>query len=152
MDLMGNIMLWGLDLNSISMINLVMAVGLVVDYSMHVAHSFMLQDRKLPRTERAVKAMEEIGPAFLLEVSATFVAILPLSLSSSQIFRVFFQMFFGIFIVGGLHGLVLMPVFLAVCGPSLENDTEPSKEVATVEESSTEKEKSEGKASAASTA
>lgn len=33
MDLMGNIVLWDLDLNSISMINLVMAVGLVVDYS-----------------------------------------------------------------------------------------------------------------------
>ena len=32
-DLMGNIVLWDLDLNSISMINLVMAVGLVVDYS-----------------------------------------------------------------------------------------------------------------------
>eukprot|EP00971_Amphidinium_carterae_P014478 285948-Amphidinium_carterae.1 len=127
MDLMGNILLWGLDLNSISMINLVMAVGLVVDYSMHVAHSFMLQDTKLPRTERAVKAMEEIGPAVFLGVSATFVSILPLALSSSQIFRVFFQMFFGIAIVGGLHGLVLMPVFLAACGPSLANIRDSAK-------------------------
>jgi len=118
MDLMGNIMLWGLDLNSISMINLVMAVGLVVDYSMHIAHSFGLQDPKLTRAERAVLAMEEIGPAVFLGVSATFVAILPLALSSSQIFRVFFQMFFGIVIVGGSHGLVLMPVCLALCGPS----------------------------------
>ena len=30
-DLLGNIVLWDLDLNTISMINLVMAVGLVVD-------------------------------------------------------------------------------------------------------------------------
>eukprot|EP00403_Amphidinium_massartii_P048273 CAMPEP_0178464984 /NCGR_PEP_ID=MMETSP0689_2-20121128/51122_1 /TAXON_ID=160604 /ORGANISM="Amphidinium massartii, Strain CS-259" /LENGTH=788 /DNA_ID=CAMNT_0020091899 /DNA_START=162 /DNA_END=2525 /DNA_ORIENTATION=- len=95
-DLMGNIMVWGLDLNSISMINLVMAVGLVVDYSMHVVHNFMLQDNSLPRSERAVKAMEEIGPAVFLGVSTTFVSILPLALSTSQIFRVFFKMFFGI--------------------------------------------------------
>ena len=33
-----------------------MAVGLVVDYSMHVAHSFGIQDPKLPRTERAVRS------------------------------------------------------------------------------------------------
>eukprot|EP00971_Amphidinium_carterae_P012697 250117-Amphidinium_carterae.1 len=51
MDLLGNILLWGLDLNSISMINLVMAIGLVVDYCMHIAHSFGLQNPKLPRRE-----------------------------------------------------------------------------------------------------
>ena len=34
-DLLGNIVLWDLDLNTISMINLVMAVGLVVETRMH---------------------------------------------------------------------------------------------------------------------
>jgi len=118
MDLLGNILLWGLDLNSISMINLIMAIGLVIDYSMHIAHSFGLQDPKLPRKERAILTMEEIGPAVFLGVSTTFLAILPLSLSSSEVFRVFFRMFFGIVVVGGLHGLVLMPVALAICGPN----------------------------------
>ena len=32
---------WGLEVNSISVINLVMAVGLVVDYSAHVIHNFV---------------------------------------------------------------------------------------------------------------
>ena len=36
-DLLGNIVLWDLDLNTISMINLVMAIGLVVDSQMHSA-------------------------------------------------------------------------------------------------------------------
>ena len=138
-DLMGNILVWGLDLNSISMINLIMAIGLVVDYSMHVAHSFSIQDPKLPRTERAVLAMEEIGPAVFLGVSATFVAILPLAFASSEIFRVFFQMFFGIVVVGGMHGLVFMPVCLALCGPSVADLSQNGKNTtpaaaATIEE------------------
>jgi Niemann-Pick C1 protein len=37
-DLLGSINLWGLDLNSISAVNLVMAIGLVVDYSRSVLH------------------------------------------------------------------------------------------------------------------
>ena len=42
-DLMGSIALWDLEVNSITTINLVMAVGLVVDYSAHIAHNFSVQ-------------------------------------------------------------------------------------------------------------
>eukprot|EP00438_Fugacium_kawagutii_P020577 Skav226940 [mRNA] locus=scaffold965:306282:310879:- [translate_table: standard] len=100
MDLMGNIVLWDLDLNSISMINLVMAVGLVVDYSMHMAHNFSLQDSSLPRKKRAELAVKETGP----KQSTTFLAILPLAFSSSQAFPFFFKMFFGIVVAGGSEG------------------------------------------------
>ena len=44
-DLVGSIHFWQLEVNSISIINLVMAVGLVVDYSAHVIHNFILQVR-----------------------------------------------------------------------------------------------------------
>jgi len=119
MDLMGNIVLWSLALNSISMINLIMAVGLVVDYSMHMAHSFGLQDGTLPRTKRAELAMKEMGQPIFLGVSTTFLAILPLAFSASQAFRVFFKMFFGIVVAGGSHGLIFLPVCMSMFGPSV---------------------------------
>ncbi|CAE7478152.1 NPC1 [Symbiodinium sp. CCMP2592] len=119
MDLMGNIVLWSLALNSISMINLIMAVGLVVDYSMHMAHSFGLQDGSLPRAKRAELAMKEMGQPIFLGVSTTFLAILPLAFSASQAFRVFFKMFFGIVVAGGSHGLIFLPVCMSMFGPSV---------------------------------
>lgn len=122
-DLMGNIVLWDLDLNSISMINLVMAVGLVVDYSMHMAYNFSLQDSMLPRKQRAELAVREIGQPIFLGVSTTFMAILPLAFSSSQAFRVFFKMFFGIVVAGGAHGLIFLPVLLSLLGPSMDGSS-----------------------------
>ena len=142
MDLMGNIVLWGLALNSISMINLVMAVGLVVDYSMHMAHSFGLQDGTLPRPKRAELAMKEMGQPIFLGVSTTFLAILPLAFSSSQAFRVFFQMFFGIVIAGGSHGLIFLPVCMSMFGPSVKKVTSV-KEISNI--SNTDEEAAAGK-------
>eukprot|EP00747_Dinoflagellata_sp_TGD_P222405 gnl/TRDRNA2_/TRDRNA2_94111_c0_seq1.p1 gnl/TRDRNA2_/TRDRNA2_94111_c0~~gnl/TRDRNA2_/TRDRNA2_94111_c0_seq1.p1 ORF type:complete len:893 (-),score=185.54 gnl/TRDRNA2_/TRDRNA2_94111_c0_seq1:209-2551(-) len=117
-DLLGCIPLMGLSLNSISMINMVMAIGLVVDYSMHIAHSFMAQDPSVLRNERAVLAMKEMGIPVVKGIFSTLVAILPLSLAGSEVFRVFFKMFMAILLVGGAHGLVLMPVVLSLVGPA----------------------------------
>ena len=115
-DLVGSIHYWGLEVNSISVINLVMAVGLVVDYSAHVIHNFGLQ-RQAADNNAAVRAMlQEIGPPVLLGGLTTLLGIAPLSLSSSTIFRTFFKMFFGIIFYGVGHGLVFMPVVLSLVG------------------------------------
>lgn len=116
--LLASIPSWGLDLNSISAVNLVMSIGLVVDYSLHLIHSFGLQQPELGRKERTLLAMKAIGPAVLLGLATTFIGVLPLAFASSQVFRVFFLMFFSIVIVGGIHGFVLLPVLLSLFGPN----------------------------------
>lgn len=114
--LLASIPAWGLDLNSISAINLVMAIGLVVDYSLHLIHSFGIQDSKLGRKERTLRALKAIGPPVLLGLFTTFLGVLPIAFASSQVFRVFFQMFFSIVLVGGIHGFILVPVLLSLFG------------------------------------
>jgi predicted RND superfamily exporter protein len=121
-DLLGALPIWGISLNSISMVNLVMAVGLVVDYSMHIVHSFVHQEPGKSRDERIVASMKELGIAVFKGVLSTFIAILPLAFASSEIFRVFFKLFLSILIVGGSHGLVLMPVVLSLVGPAAARD------------------------------
>jgi predicted RND superfamily exporter protein len=85
---------WDLDFNSVTAINLVLAVGLAVDYSAHIAHSFLVS--KGCGVDRAKEAVDHIGASVFSGAFSTFVAVLPLGLSKSYVFRVFFKMWFMI--------------------------------------------------------
>lgn len=42
-DVGGGIYFWGLTIDTVTTINLLIAIGLTVDYSAHIAHTFMTQ-------------------------------------------------------------------------------------------------------------
>ena len=56
---------WGVSLNSISMINLVMAIGFAVDYSAHLAHSFVFSAQSTPE-EKAIDALRTVGASVIM--------------------------------------------------------------------------------------
>ena len=114
-DILGLMYLWGLTIDSVSVVNLVLAIGLAVDYSAHVAHAFT--EATGTRNERAQKAVLEMGTAVIHGAFSTFLAVLVLASSKSYIFRVFFKQFFGICLFGVFHGLVFLPVLMSVAGP-----------------------------------
>jgi len=122
-DILGLMWLWGLSIDSVAIINLVLAVGLAVDYSCHVAHSFVQMPAtpglspRAQRQERTDRAVEEMGVAVVHGAVSTFLAVLILSTSKSYIFVIFFKQFFGICLFGALHGLLLLPVLLSLVGP-----------------------------------
>ena len=49
---------------------------------------------------------------------STFLAVIPLSLSKTYPFNIFFKCWFSLFLYGMLHSLVLLPIILSYIGPS----------------------------------
>jgi len=117
----GFIHFWGLTIDVISCVNLVIAVGLCVDYSAHMAHCFMAQTGD--SNERSIKTLRDIGPAVLNGGFSTFLAFVLTAGSTSHVFSTFFKVFFLVAVFGLYHALVLLPVMLSILGPFMKNNT-----------------------------
>ena len=102
---------WGLTIDLVASTNLIIAVGLCVDFSAHVAHSFMTQNGA-GRDSRMRGTLEEMGPAVLNGGLSTLIAVVVLSGSDSHVFQAFFKIFFLMIVIGLFHGLVFLPVVL----------------------------------------
>ncbi|KAK7075015.1 Patched domain-containing protein 3 [Halocaridina rubra] len=118
-DVMALMTWWGLTIDTVSCINLVLSIGLCVDYSVHIALHFL--QVKGTRDERVSLTVQEMGPAVVNGAFSTFLAFILLATSESHVFESFFKIFFGVFIFGVFHGLVFLPVVLSLIGPSPYN-------------------------------
>lgn len=110
---------WGLTIDTVSCINLVLAIGLCVDYAAHVAHTFMTTPGT--RDERAITTVKAIGPAVFHGGFSTFLAFIFLADSDSHVFLTFFKIFVLVVAYGLFHGLIFFPVLLSICGPPAFN-------------------------------
>lgn len=116
-DIAGFMHFWGITIDVVTTIIMVLAIGLTVDYSAHIAHGFMVS-RKPTRNERMIDALSEIGPAVIHGGMSTMLAFVLLAASESYVFFTFFKVFFLVVVFGMFHGLVFLPVILSLLGPA----------------------------------
>eukprot|EP00092_Neocalanus_flemingeri_P008175 GFUD01008815.1.p1 GENE.GFUD01008815.1~~GFUD01008815.1.p1 ORF type:complete len:989 (+),score=163.46 GFUD01008815.1:223-3189(+) len=130
----GFIHFWGLTIDTVSCTNVIISIGLCVDYSAHIAHAFM--STQGTRDERVKAALVDIGPAVFNGGFSTFLAFVLLAGSKSHVFATFFKVFFLVVLFGLYNGLFMLPVALSFIGPKAYRSDGPIKEEIVLEEES----------------
>ncbi|XP_067863267.1 patched domain-containing protein 3-like [Heptranchias perlo] len=111
MGVAGFMVFWGVNLDSISMINLVICIGFSVDFTAHISYAFVSSDKE-SANERTIDALYILGYPILQGALSTILGVLVLAAAASYIFRTFFKIMFLVIMFGAIHGIVLMPVFM----------------------------------------
>jgi len=116
----GFVHFWGLTLNSMTMIQIIMCVGFCIDFSTHLCHAFVQADG--PRNVRVSQALDKAGGPIFNGAISTVIGVLVLGFSTSYVFFSFFQVIFLLVIFGLAHSFFLLPVILAYIGPEYKDD------------------------------
>lgn len=106
---------WDVNLDSISMINLVICIGFSVDFSAHISYAFVTS-KESSANKKAIGALHQLGYPVLQGAISTILGVVVLAAAKTYIFRTFFKIMFLVILFGAVHGLVFIPVFLTFFG------------------------------------
>ena len=109
---------WGVNIDTISMINIIMCIGFSVDFSAHITYAFVLAEGDTGN-ERMRNALHTIGYPIAQGTVSTILGMVALGFSSSYIFRAFFKTILLVILLGAFHGLLFIPALLSFIGPKV---------------------------------
>ncbi|KAJ6906857.1 NPC intracellular cholesterol transporter 1-like [Populus alba x Populus x berolinensis] len=101
-DLMGVMAILDIQLNAVSVVNLIMSIGIAVEFCVHIAHAFLVSHGD--RGQRAKEALSTMGASVFSGITLTkLVGVIVLFFARSEVFVVYyFQMYLALVIIGFL--------------------------------------------------
>ncbi|CAJ0582992.1 unnamed protein product, partial [Mesorhabditis spiculigera] len=111
MGVFGYMTIWGVNLDAVSMISIIMSIGFAVDLSAHIIYAFVTShgDTK----QRVIGALEGLGWPIFQGASSTIAGISILYTVNAYIILTFFKTIWLTMTIGMIHGLVFIPIFLS---------------------------------------
>ena len=107
---------WGVNIDTISMINIIMCIGFCVDFSAHITYAFVSAGGDTGN-ERMCNALHALGYPIAQGALSTILGVVALGFSASYIFRAFFKTMLLVIFLGAFHGLLVIPALLSFMGP-----------------------------------
>ncbi len=122
-DVMGVMVIWNVSLNAVSLVNLVICVGIGVEFCSHVGRAFVhpahIPETRLRGPEKRVwAALVNVGPTVFTGITVTkFIGVSVLAFTRSTIFEIYyFRMWLALVILAAAHALIFLPVALSLLG------------------------------------
>ncbi|KAK9559965.1 niemann-Pick type C- protein 1 [Aspergillus fumigatus] len=126
-DIIGSMAIAGVSLNAVSLVNLVICVGIGVEFCAHIARAFMFPSRtimdKTPtkfrgKDARAWTALVNVGGSVFSGITITkLLGICVLAFTRSKIFEIYyFRVWLALVIFAATHALIFLPVLLSYFG------------------------------------
>ncbi|CAJ0592819.1 unnamed protein product [Cylicocyclus nassatus] len=113
LGVLGYMTLWGVNLDAISMITIIMSVGFSVDYSAHIAYGYVVSKGSNPR-ERVRDALGDLGWPVVQGAASTILAVAVLADVPAYMIVTFFKTVFLAISIGLIHGLIFLPLMLSL--------------------------------------
>lgn len=112
-----------IDLNAVSVVNIVAALGLSVEFCAHIIIFYIRSNNKDTR-EKVKFSLTKVGVSVLLGIIITkFIGVSVLLFAPSKLFQIYyFRMYFFLVVVGFYHGFIILPIFLTYV--NISNDSE----------------------------
>jgi len=126
-DIMGAMAVMGVSLNAVSLVNLIICVGIAVEFCAHIARAFMFPSRTFMeraknrfrgRDARAWTALCNVGGSVFSGITVTkLLGVFVLAFTRSKIFEIYyFRVWLALVVFAATHALVFLPVALSLLG------------------------------------
>ncbi|KAI1811030.1 patched family-domain-containing protein [Poronia punctata] len=126
-DIIGAMAVFNVSLNAVSLVNLIICVGIAVEFCAHIARAFMFpsgavmeraKNRFRGRDARAWTALVNVGGSVFSGITITkLLGVCVLAFTRSKIFEIYyFRVWLALVVFAATHALIFLPVALSLVG------------------------------------